>query len=207
VPEGERILSSSGILFFNNMADLRLDLLVVPVNSLFNLAVMDNSTYTAETPVVTTPKIEITVPGFALVELDFNFKVLNLFSSEDLGLTEVDATLSELPDGIYYIKYSVIDNATTVSTDATFLRIDKIQQKFDEAFMKLDMMECDGRIKKQSKNDLMSIYFFIQGAVSAANNCATVEADKLYQKANRLLDIFINNDCGCSGNNALTSYY
>jgi hypothetical protein len=189
------------------MADLRLDILVVPVNSLFDLAVMDNSTYTAETPIVTLPKIEITVPGFPLVELDFNFKVINLFNSENLGITEVDATRSELPDGIYYMKYSVTQVATIVSTDITFLRIDKLQQKFDEAFMQLDMMECDGKIKRQSKADLMTICFFMQGAVSAANNCATVEADKLYQKADRLLDMFINNDCGCSGNNFLVNYF
>ena len=81
------------------------------------------------------------------------------------------------------------------------MRVDKLQQRFDEAFMKLDMMECDRAIKTQSKVELNSIYFFIQGAIAAANNCAIVEANKLYNQADKQLNTFMRNNCGCSGNN------
>jgi hypothetical protein len=67
--------------------------------------------------------------------------------------------------------------------------------------MKLNMMECDGAIRKQSKETLSSIYFFIQWAIAAANNCAIVEANKLYKQADRMLTSFMKNNCGCSGNN------
>jgi hypothetical protein len=49
--------------------------------------------------------------------------------------------------------------------------------------------------------DLNSIYFFIQGAIAAGNNCAEIEATKLYNQADKMLNNFIKNNCGCSGNN------
>ena len=81
------------------------------------------------------------------------------------------------------------------------MRVDRLQERFDEAFMKLDMMECDRAIKTQSKVDLNTIYFFIQGAIAAANNCAIVDANKLYNQASTMLTQFNKNNCGCSGNN------
>ena len=52
----------------------------------------------------------------------------------------------------------------------------------------------------------MSIYFFIQGVIAAANNCANVEAAKLYAQASKMLDTFINNDCGCTGTNYIINF-
>ena len=86
------------------------------------------------------------------------------------------------------------------------MRVDRLQEKFDEAFMSMDMMTCDRAIKTQSKVDLNSIYFFIQGAIAAANNCAIEEANKLYLVADKMLTSFVNNSCGCSGNNYLLNY-
>ena len=73
------------------------------------------------------------------------------------------------------------------------MRVEQLQEKFDGAFMKLDMMECDRAIKTQAKVDLNSIYFFMQGAIAAANNCADVEATKLYNQADMMLNNFIKN--------------
>ena len=87
------------------------------------------------------------------------------------------------------------------------MRVEKLQEKFDGAFMKLDMMECDRAIKTQAKVDLTSIYFFIQGSIAAANNCAIQEATKLYNQADRMLDNFLKNSCGCSGNNYVINFY
>jgi hypothetical protein len=89
----------------------------------------------------------------------------------------------------------------------TIIRVDQLQEKFDNAFMKLDMMECDQAIKTQSKVDLNSIYFFIQGAIAAANNCAVDTANKLYAQANKMLNNFVKSNCGCSGNNYVNNFY
>ena len=90
-----------------------------------------------------------------------------------------------------------------------YMRVDRLQEKFDGAFMRLDMMECDRAIKTQSKVELTTISFFINGALAAANNCATVEANRLYLQADKMLNNFLRNNCGCSGNNyaTVTTYY
>jgi hypothetical protein len=87
------------------------------------------------------------------------------------------------------------------------MRTEVIQEKFDEAFMKLDMMECDLAIKTQSKVTLNSIYYMISGSVAAANNCAIDTANRLYIQADRMLNNFISNNCGCSGNNYITNFH
>ena len=87
------------------------------------------------------------------------------------------------------------------------MRTELIQEKFDNAFMKLDMMECDLAIKTQSKVTLTSISFMISGSIAAANNCAVDTANKLYIQANNMLNNFIRNNCGCSGNNYIVNFY
>ena len=87
------------------------------------------------------------------------------------------------------------------------MRTEKIQEKFDRAFLKLDLMECDRAIKTQSTVTLNTINFFIQGSIAAANNCADYESNKLYRQADHMLDTFLKNNCGCSGNNYLINFY
>jgi hypothetical protein len=86
------------------------------------------------------------------------------------------------------------------------MRTDKIQEKFDNAFMKLDMMECDMAIKTQQKVTLSSIYFLIQGSIAAANNLALTQSKKLYDQADMMLNNFLKNNCGCSGNNYIINF-
>jgi len=183
------------------MPTLKLDFVVIPTNTINTLALQDNSTYPDDPPVVSAPTIEITVPAFSTVSLPFVVEGYNGFNSGSLGITAV-GVYEPLPDGIYHFKYSIAP-AYENYVEKSFLRTDALQMRFDEAFMTLDMMECDMAIKKQSFVDLMSIYFFIQGAIAAANNCAEVEAIKLYKQADRMLTTFINHDCGCSGTNYL----
>ena len=185
------------------MPTLNLDILVLPTYNKMLLGVADASTYV--TPPVN-PTIEITVPSFGTVVLPFTENDYNLFNSESLGITASGAALVPLPDGIYKLKYSIVPAATNY-VEKTILRVDQLQEKFDEAFMKLDMMECDKAIKTQSKVDLNTIYFFINGAIAAANNCALDTATKLYDQAQKMLNNFVKNNCNCSGNNYVINFY
>lgn len=187
------------------MADTALNILVVPTYNLETLAIIDASIYASDPPIVTAPTIEITPPGFDKVILPFTIQDTNIFTSMSLGITSVGEPFLPLPDGIYYLKYSIAPSYTYF-VEKSIMRVDKLQEKFDAAFMKLDMMECDKSIKTQAKVDLSSIYFFIQGSIAAANNCAIDEANSLYATANRMLDSFIRNNCGCSGNNYLLNF-
>ena len=187
------------------MPTLNLDILVVPTYNTLTLGVADASTYPTDPPVVTAPTIEIDVPSLGVVILPFVVNEFNVFNSASLGLTVIGEPLLPLPDGLYNLKYTVAP-AYLNFVEKSIMRIDRIQEKFDEAFMKLDMMECDLAIKTQQKVNLTSIYFFIQGSLAAANNCAIDEANKLYTQANNMLNNFIKNNCNCSGNNYLRNF-
>lgn len=187
------------------MAALNLDILVVPTYSKFTMSVMDISTYPDDPPIVVTPLITITPPGFDAVDKIFVVETLNVFDSEALALTGIGEDLVVLPDGVYTIRYSIAPNVTSY-VEKNIMRTDRIQERFDEAFMQLDMMECDKAIKMQSKIDLNTVYFLIQGAIAAANNCAIIEANKLYLQAVRQLNSFIRNNCGCYGNNYTSNF-
>jgi hypothetical protein len=185
------------------MPTLKLEFLVIPTYNTLTLGVADASTYVTAP---TAPTIEFTIPGVsAPVSLPFVPDDFNIFNSASLGLTVVGNDLLPLPDGVWIIKYSIAP-AFTNNVTHTIMRTDLIQEKFDNAFMKLDMMECDMAIKTQSKVQLNSIYFLIQGSIAAANNSAVVTANKLYAQADRLLDSFIRNNCGCTGNNYVVNF-
>jgi len=196
----EDILNSSGTFIFINMADV-LNILVIDTHDSKLLGIADASTYTSGPA---SPTISITVPGFDAIVLPFVPNDFNIFNSATLGLSAVGVS-NPLPDGIYYLTYSVAPALTTF-VNKTIMRVDRIQEKFDNAFMKLDMMECDLMIKQQSKVELNSIYYFIQGSIAAANNCAVATSNKLYMQANLMLDNFIRNNCGCSGTNYLNNF-
>lgn len=188
------------------MADLRLDILVLPTYNTLTLGIADASTYPNDPPIVSSPTIEIDIPSIGVVYLPFVVNEFNIFNSTTLGITTIDEDLQSLPDGIYLFKYTVAP-AYINYVSKSFMRVDKLQEKFDSAFMKLDMMECDQLIKKQAKVDLNTIYLYIQGSIAAANNCATTQSTKLYIHADKMLDNFISANCGCSGNNYPTITY
>ena len=183
------------------MAALSLDIIIIPTYNTYTLAVVDNSVYPTNPPSVTSPTIQIEIPGFNTVTTTFNVAETNVFNSTDLGLTTAGNELP-IPDGIYGIKYSVAPHYV----EKSIMRVDQLQEKYDEAFMQLDMMECDRAIKTQSKIDLLSVYFFIQGSIAAANNCANTNSARLYAQASKMLDTIINNDCGCTGTNYLINF-
>jgi len=198
-------LRSSGLFISNNMADLKLDILVIPTYNTTTLGVADASVYPTDPPVVSGATIDITVPGFGTFVKPFSVNDFNVFTTSNLGITPIGID-QPLPDGVYRLKYSVAP-AYINYVEKSIMRVEQLQEKFDGAFMKLDMMECDRAIKTQAKVDLNSIYFFIQGAIAAANNCADVEATKMYNQADMMLNNFIKNNCGCSGTNYVINFY
>jgi hypothetical protein len=186
------------------MADLNLDILVIPTYNTKTLGIADISTY-PDSPPVQSPTIEITIPGFGVVSQPFVPDEFNVFNSTTLELTDAGDDIVPIPDGLYTLTYSVTPAYTNYVTKSIY-RVDQLQEEFDKAFMKLDMMECDLAIKKQSKFELNTIYFFIQGAIAAANNCAIETANKLYLQAAKQLSQFNKQNCGCSDNNYVTNF-
>ena len=186
-----------------------LNFLVINTFSTLTLGVADNSTY-ASTPtgasmLITLPTGVTTLSGGTTVTVPFTPNDYNIFNSATLQLSAV-GTSNPLPDGIYGLTYSIATPSATPASKS-IMRTAKIQEKFDNAFMKLDMMECDMAIKTQQKVVLSSIYFLIQGSIAAANKCAVDESNRLYNQADMMLNNFIRNNCGCSGNNYINNFY
>lgn len=184
------------------MAVTILDFLVPPTYDVNLLAVTDASVYVGGVPTLGT--LYITPPGFDEVNVAFTPEETNIYGSNNLEITEPDCR-EPLPDGIYRIKYQ-ISSPVIAEVTKSVLRVDKLQEKFDNAFLQLDLMECDGALTTQNSVTLNTINFFIQGAIAAANNCAEKEALKLYDQANKMLDHFMKCGCGCSGNNYVINF-
>ena len=171
-----------------------------PTYDKLTLGLTDTSSYDA---VPASASAVITPPGYDEVTLAITPEALNIFESSDLEIVSVGETEVNLPDGVYSVVFTPL-GITPITI--YFMRIEQLQERFDAAFMKIDIMECDKALKKQAKVDLMTIYFFMQGAVSAANNCAIIESNTLYATASRLLTSLIRNNCGCSGTNYLVNF-
>lgn len=185
---------------------MTLDFLVINTYDVNTLGILDTSQYDTDPPNVVSPSMSITVPGFTSpVVIPFVPADFNIFNSIILELSTYP-TLTPLPDGVYTLLYTV-NPAFTYHVEKNFMRTNRIQEKFDSAFMKLDMMECDSAIRTQSKVVLSSINFMIQGSIAAANNCAIDTANKLYAEADRQLNNFIKSNCGCSGNNYVNNFH
>jgi len=179
------------------MADLRLDIVILPTYNAYNLAVVDASYYPVGSPPVVEPSIQIDIPGFNSIYKDFAIETVTIYDMYTLGICNEDCQV-KLPDGVYHFKYTVNPAYEDGhSVDKTIMRVDKLQEKFDELFMRIDILECDIEIKAKAKEDLDSIYLLIQGSIAAANNCAIAQAEKLYKKADSMLDSLIAGECGC----------
>lgn len=187
------------------MASLSLDIIVLPTYSTYTMAVVDNSVYPTTPPSVTSPTLQITPPGFDIVSIDFTVQETNIINSTSLGITTTGYEVV-IPDGLYLLKYSIAPHYSPYYVEKSIMRVDLLQEKFDEVFMRLDMMECDRAIKTQSKFELMSVYFFIQASMAAANHCNVVVAQKLYTQAYNMLTGMLAGDCGCTGSNFVINF-
>ena len=178
---------------------LDLKLIYTETYILESFGITDISTY----PVgpINNPKITICIPGFGEKIINFNPSSLNIFDSSNLGITEIGHE-QELPDGLYNLKYcidsTILPSIIKTCKNISFFRISKLQEKFDNAFLKLEITQCDGILKKQELQNLNLINILIQTAVASANNCSEKQAMVLYNKANKMLDKFITSECGCN---------
>lgn len=168
------------------MPTLKLDLAYLDTHRSDSFAIADISTYpTGFIPV--NPSIEITVPGFAPKIIDFTPSSIQVYNSNTLGITCDDCPTSNLPDGIYKIKYT-LNPAYQYFVEKSFIRTNMIYAKLDNYFMKMEFMQCNMAIKEEDKKKLDTIEFYIEGAIAAANKCLDQKALDLYKTADEMLN-------------------
>lgn len=166
-----------------------LDITIMPSYSSSLLIVADISDYPTGFN-ISTPTIEITPPGFLMKSQAFQANGIQIYNAESLGIACDDCHKFPLPDGIYTIKYSIVP-AYLYFVEKTFLRADRLIEELDAAYLKLDIMQCDGTFKRQQKLELEHIEAYINGAIASANQCANKQAMDLYRRAKRELDRFL----------------
>lgn len=172
-----------------------LDFTIVDTHNALTLGIADLSFYPSNF-VVTNPTYEITPPGFPKAVVTYVKSEILFLNSNALNLTCVfdPNLLASLPDGIWTVKQS-ISPAIDFNVDKTFLRTTQIEQKFGKAFLKTDLIECNQDVKIEQMKVLDEIWFYIQAAISASNQCNNILAMKLYKDANTMLDNFIRSRC------------
>jgi hypothetical protein len=172
-----------------------LDFTIVDTHNVLTIAIADISFYPTNFTIVN-PTYEITPPSFPKATVSYTTGEVLFLNSNTLNITCVSDPnlLTPLPDGIWKIKQS-ISPAIDFNTEHSFLRTSQIEQKFGKAFLKTDLIECNQDVKIEQMKVLDEIYFYIQAAISAANQCNYILAMKLYGYANTMLDNFIKGTC------------
>lgn len=173
-----------------------IDLLYLDSHSVENLVIADISTYPTGFTIMT-PTIEVTPPSFSPIQVPFVARSIQIYNSNSLGVTiGENCPPAPLPDGVYKFKYTIFP-AYKYFVNKSFLRIEKLLEKYDKAYVKLDILQCDLTIKSAEKKQLNLIWEYINGAIASANNCAEKQAMELYNRASDAIDIFSKN-CKCT---------
>lgn len=173
----------------------RLSFNIVDTHDFKSLGIVDTSWYNPDIT-IETPTIEILPPGYVYSASPFfMIKALNIYNSNGLGITKAscEEELIDLPDGLWKIRYSICPN-DKLFIERFFLRTDKIMCRYTQAFLNLDLNNCDNPIQKDKKKKLDEIEFYITGSIAAANNQNAKLASDLYKKADKLLDRYLKNN-------------
>lgn len=176
----------------------RLNLNITDTHDFKTLGIVDASWYNPEI-MVEGATIEILPPGYKYAVSPFFMpKALNVYNSNGVGITKAscEEELVDLPDGLWKIKYSICPN-DKLYIEKFFLKTDRLQCKYSQAFLNLDLSSNYQNLDKIKK--LEEIEFFIQGAIAASNNQDAKTASDLYRRAEKLLDAYSENNglCGC----------
>jgi hypothetical protein len=173
------------------MANHVLSLEVPTVMNPCILSIVDTSVYSTIVP-VTCPTLNVTVPGFTYSnQLDFTPGTSVILTACDLQLQTQDcgSVYTDIPDGIYIIKYSVSPN-DIVYVEYNHLRITKALIRYNKALCRLDLAACDPTVKvKERLNQLHLIKMYLDAAKAKVEFCH--EAQKgmtLYNYAIKLLN-------------------
>lgn len=159
--------------------------------------IVDTSIYNTDIA-VKCPMLWITPPGFKYsiqftettdIPIDPGF-ILNLTACDlELQVLNCGTTYSDLPDGIYAIKYSVSPNEF-VYVEYNHLRITKALYKYKAILCDLDLGACDPPAQIKTKlNQLRLIKMYLEAAKAQVEfNHQANKGMELYNYAIKLLD-------------------
>jgi len=163
------------------------------------LKLVDLSTYNADIPVAN-GILEVTPPGFSCAvsfPVDQNFSITLNSSTLKIAPAVRQEDLIDLPDGIYYYKYSIKPN-DQLFVEYAALRACSLLQKYYYAVCELfsDRVKITRREFEEKRRALIWIKELVDGAKYKVEECGQEkEGIEMYNEALRLLER--KNSCYC----------
>ena len=170
------------------------------------LCIKDTSQYSKELA-VDCEELLITLPGYSvpgLIKVDKDFDMCLTACTLSLQKEDCGTKQSQIPDGIYIIKYSVSPNSK-VYVEYNHLRVTKLLTTYYEVLCDLDVQACQPDSDKQELlSEMYYIRTIIDAAVSNVEYCqSSAQGMQLYNYAKQML-----NKISCpSGNCGSSSKY
>lgn len=179
-----------------------LDINIIDTHNSKTIGIADSSTYDPN-KVISNSTIEITPPGgFNKVSLLFQPKSINVFNSNNVGITNACDfdQLVNMPDGIWILKYSINPNISEYII-RTYLRTSLLECRLQQSLLSvLTDTKATPTDRNNKKKRLLDVQILIEGAISAANQLDIATANDLYDRANKLISDINNAKCNdCHG--------
>jgi hypothetical protein len=164
------------------------------------LSIRDTSQY-SNLLAIDCEELLITVPGFnagALIKVIEGF-FLDITAC-DLGIQKENCSehRSDLPDGVYIIKYSVAPN-DKVYVEYNHLRVTKILNLYYKTLCDIDLQTCEPFSEKQSLiQEMQFIRTLIDGAIAKVEYCSSPSLGmEMYNYALSRLEKIVCKTIGC----------
>jgi hypothetical protein len=164
----------------------------------YTLRICDSSLY-SELLAVDCPLLEITPPGFSApvyIEPDATPFTLNL-GGEDLGfVTTASTDPVMLPDGVYYVKYSVSPK-DKVYVEYYHMRVTQLLNSYYKVLCQVRLATCEIDDSYHSNlHKLREIKLYIDAAKAKVEYCHAIkEGMAMYEYAQKLLNDFYKTCC------------
>ena len=174
------------------MADKHILSLEIPtVSNCELLCIKDTSQYSKELA-VDCEELQITLPGFSvpvLVKVNKDFDMCLTACTLALQTEDCGTKQSEIPDGIYIIRYSVSPNSK-VYVEYNHLRVTKLLTTYYEVLCDLNVQACQPNSDKQALlSEMYYIKTMIDAAVANVEYCqSSAQGMQLYRYAKERLN-------------------
>lgn len=163
-----------------------LSLEINPTVDCNKLRIQDTSVYNPDIE-VECPQLLVTIPGFIdpihiTTVTTHNFNVA--LTAYNLKLQALETPLTDIPDGVYRIHYSINPNES-LFVEYNHLRDCQIRKKYFDKVCALDLLGCDNELEKKQKKEnykkLQEVDFYLKAAKAYVEQC---------NSSNRGMDLF-----------------